>query len=147
MPDLQDLVSEYCGSDQFLFLDPMIKPHAEVLLSQWCQIAGDEINTASIDASLKKMATVDVPLEVKKALPHLLKAFFEHISSTGRLPQASQWIDTINLIEQDYINKFRDDGSVRGETFAKKYTDVGRNDPCPCGSGKKFKHCCMKLIA
>ena len=22
------------------------------------------------------------------------------------------------------------------------YTNVGRNDPCPCGSGKKFKHCC-----
>jgi hypothetical protein len=21
---------------------------------------------------------------------------------------------------------------------------VGRNDPCPCGSGKKFKHCCMR---
>lgn len=20
---------------------------------------------------------------------------------------------------------------------------VGRNDPCPCGSGKKHKHCCM----
>ncbi len=20
--------------------------------------------------------------------------------------------------------------------------DVGRNDPCPCGSGKKFKKCC-----
>ncbi|EKE21092.1 MAG: hypothetical protein ACD_7C00360G0001, partial [uncultured bacterium] len=21
---------------------------------------------------------------------------------------------------------------------------VGRNDPCPCGSGKKFKKCCGK---
>jgi SEC-C motif len=21
---------------------------------------------------------------------------------------------------------------------------VSRNDPCPCGSGKKYKHCCMK---
>jgi hypothetical protein len=21
---------------------------------------------------------------------------------------------------------------------------VGRNDPCPCGSGKKFKACCMR---
>src|SRR5262249_53323904 len=21
---------------------------------------------------------------------------------------------------------------------------VGRNEPCPCGSGKKFKHCCGK---
>ncbi|ECE8508711.1 YecA family protein, partial [Salmonella enterica subsp. enterica serovar Enteritidis] len=20
---------------------------------------------------------------------------------------------------------------------------VGRNDPCPCGSGKKFKQCCL----
>ncbi|HRR90272.1 MAG TPA: SEC-C metal-binding domain-containing protein, partial [Eubacteriales bacterium] len=22
--------------------------------------------------------------------------------------------------------------------------DVGRNDPCPCGSGKKYKNCCGK---
>lgn len=21
---------------------------------------------------------------------------------------------------------------------------IGRNDPCPCGSGKKYKNCCMK---
>jgi hypothetical protein len=21
--------------------------------------------------------------------------------------------------------------------------DVGRNDPCPCGSGKKYKKCCL----
>ena len=21
---------------------------------------------------------------------------------------------------------------------------VGRNDPCPCGSGRKYKHCCGK---
>jgi hypothetical protein len=20
---------------------------------------------------------------------------------------------------------------------------IGRNSPCPCGSGRKFKHCCM----
>jgi hypothetical protein len=24
------------------------------------------------------------------------------------------------------------------------YRDVGRNDPCPCGSGKKFKKCCLE---
>lgn len=24
----------------------------------------------------------------------------------------------------------------------KKGPKVGRNDPCPCGSGKKYKHCC-----
>ena len=26
----------------------------------------------------------------------------------------------------------------------KKSTKVGRNDPCPCGSGRKYKQCCGK---
>jgi uncharacterized protein len=25
---------------------------------------------------------------------------------------------------------------------ADKNSKVGRNDPCPCGSGKKYKDCC-----
>jgi hypothetical protein len=24
---------------------------------------------------------------------------------------------------------------------------IGRNDPCPCGSGKKYKQCCLKVIS
>jgi hypothetical protein len=28
------------------------------------------------------------------------------------------------------------------ETFRRQDLRVGRNDPCPCGSGKKFKKCC-----
>ena len=28
------------------------------------------------------------------------------------------------------------------ETFRRESPKVGRNDPCPCGSGKKFKKCC-----
>ncbi|MGB1398058.1 MAG: SEC-C metal-binding domain-containing protein, partial [Planctomycetota bacterium] len=23
---------------------------------------------------------------------------------------------------------------------------IGRNDPCPCGSGKKYKKCCLNLL-
>ncbi len=29
------------------------------------------------------------------------------------------------------------------ETFRREQPKVGRNDPCPCGSGKKYKNCCM----
>jgi hypothetical protein len=28
------------------------------------------------------------------------------------------------------------------EPFVREEPKVGRNDPCPCGSGKKYKHCC-----
>ena len=27
------------------------------------------------------------------------------------------------------------------ENDPKTWGNPGRNDPCPCGSGKKFKHC------
>ena len=33
-----------------------------------------------------------------------------------------------------------DQGTVRRVT-----PKVGRNEDCPCGSGKKYKHCCGKL--
>lgn len=29
-------------------------------------------------------------------------------------------------------------------TYKRERPKVGRNDPCPCGSGKKYKNCCMK---
>jgi len=28
--------------------------------------------------------------------------------------------------------------------MARKPPKVGRNEPCPCGSGKKFKKCCLE---
>lgn len=32
------------------------------------------------------------------------------------------------------------------EEAKEKVAPVGRNEPCPCGSGKKFKHCCGKNL-
>ena len=34
------------------------------------------------------------------------------------------------------------DGSEKGRTVRNKDKKVGPNDPCPCGSGKKYKKCC-----
>lgn len=36
------------------------------------------------------------------------------------------------------------DGEVRGEPQRRATPKVGRNEPCTCGSGKKFKKCCGK---
>lgn len=33
-------------------------------------------------------------------------------------------------------------GTVQGATVVREGPKVGRNDPCPCGSGKKYKQCC-----
>ena len=42
---------------------------------------------------------------------------------------------------QMFTNK---DDSVAKEPVKNTEPKVGRNDPCPCGSGKKYKNCCGK---
>jgi preprotein translocase subunit SecA len=49
-------------------------------------------------------------------------------------------------IEREQVAKPMDtggDGSLKSKGV-KSDKKVGRNDPCPCGSGKKYKHCCGK---
>ncbi len=53
----------------------------------------------------------------------------------------------INHHEKSYFRKINGtwyfvDGQVVPETYVRATPKVGRNDPCPCGSGKKYKFCC-----
>ena len=54
-------------------------------------------------------------------------------SSTTVLYKSKAFSKTLGIIEED-IEK----PDLEGVDLSK----VGRNDPCPCGSGKKFKKCC-----
>ena len=45
--------------------------------------------------------------------------------------------------EQSPMAQVASGGDTRVKKHAKvKGKKVGRNEPCPCGSGKKYKHCC-----
>ena len=38
--------------------------------------------------------------------------------------------------------RFIDGEIYTGEPYVREEPKIGRNDPCPCGSGKKYKKCC-----
>ena len=48
-------------------------------------------------------------------------------------------------IEREQVAKVtgtnKDDSAPKGP-YVRKTAKIGRNDPCPCGSGKKYKQCC-----
>jgi uncharacterized protein len=48
------------------------------------------------------------------------------------------------VIAIDQFWKGRRHGALppTGQTVSGSTAKVGRNDPCPCGSGKKYKRCC-----
>ena len=35
--------------------------------------------------------------------------------------------------------------TVPQQPIRREGAKIGRNDPCPCGSGKKYKHCCGRI--
>ena len=39
------------------------------------------------------------------------------------------------------------EGAMKVKTIVRETAKVGRNDPCPCGSGKKYKKCCGAGVA
>jgi hypothetical protein len=41
------------------------------------------------------------------------------------------------------IGEIQPNGSLRVTSVDEKRAEVGRNDLCPCGSGRKFKRCCL----
>jgi SEC-C motif-containing protein len=46
--------------------------------------------------------------------------------------------------KKDGVWFYHDGAMIKPETVVRTGDKVGRNDPCPCGSGKKHKKCCGK---
>lgn len=75
--------------------------------------------------------TIEVDLE--KLYFNMLDAKAEYLYTL------SQWEGIFSLEKRKEIQKrYRDSVTVRNEN------KIGRNDPCTCGSGKKYKKCCGK---
>ena len=73
----------------------------------------------------------DIKTDVVKILLNIHKAGEVRRKETVRITEAS--LENVNNLDQD---------TVRKETVKNEEPKIGRNDPCPCGSGKKYKQCC-----
>jgi uncharacterized protein len=52
----------------------------------------------------------------------------------------------MNIYKYFRVPKVEEEDRVRDSTtYHRIAPKTGRNEPCPCGSGKKFKHCCGRL--
>jgi len=77
-------------------------------------------------------------------------AFFEHEGEDVQLHEVSrfrkekdgQWVYVDGDAHTHPANEDVEHAHAKPETFIRSEAKVGRNDPCSCGSGKKFKKCC-----
>ena len=79
-----------------------------------------------------KTESFDMFQELNTAIRRKVAAEIFHVTIAQEAPQPSRRTFT----------SAKDQAPSR--PAASRRDRVGRNDPCPCGSGKKYKHCCMK---
>jgi preprotein translocase subunit SecA len=91
------------------------------------------------------VASAAHPVGTNGAHPTMLEAAPREIHVPTRQPST-----TIDALEKEFARKKQRElaaasmagGSAAGPTNQRRTGEkVGRNDPCPCGSGKKYKKC------
>ena len=83
-------------------------------------------------------AMVDnIKVDITKSLLHLEKADNVQRKEAAEITDASLKDTAISLVDGSITPK---EGGVN-KTVVNAEPKVGRNDPCPCGSGKKYKNC------
>jgi len=93
----------------------------------------------------RQVDNVRIALEDSDAI---IKRFIEnaekYYEATNRGELADQHGEIVGTPEIIALMKERDEIGLEimsGATAPRKSSKVGRNDPCPCGSGKKYKKC------
>ncbi len=95
---------------------------------------------------MKKLIGVRLDEETLNSVDELLKL---HKNSLPRVENFSDMlrfiIDVgINELKSKFYNTQAKESQLNEEFVNDVIQKVGRNEPCPCGSGKKYKHCCGK---
>ena len=100
----------------------------------------------------KKIASIDYAWE--KPISQNNPALREESTQSDSAPAALELFRRILKDDSSYAKKIADHfemvrAYVRTEEYKapllqNKTAKCGRNDPCPCGSGKKHKKCCLR---
>ncbi|MAG32765.1 MAG: hypothetical protein CL908_17940 [Deltaproteobacteria bacterium] len=87
----------------------------------------------------------------RKDLPDLLDDFLMTVAAAEVAGEAWAWSSAIDAARGGFLETLSDPDRATPaarpshQPYQRPGTRLGRNDPCPCGSGKKYKHCCLRL--
>ncbi|MGR8999593.1 MAG: DUF1186 domain-containing protein [Gammaproteobacteria bacterium] len=119
------------------------------------KIYPEELHDVLVDCFEREL--VDTDMINKDDLDHSMRLGKEQTLAKLKTNRHTQFIDDV-ISEMEWWACFDPEPpSTRSKTFpsagfdfhrptnnASKKTKIGRNDPCPCGSGKKYKKCCLQ---
>ncbi len=139
--------SEFAESDAARPLPEEARARAPEILSAFLAAActrsgGMEglSGTHLLDAFLEDLPKLRVPESLRPEIPGMACAFLGHLEASGRLAQGRALAKALAAASPAYLEA----SSGKPKPIRRAGAKLGRNDPCPCGSGRKYKTCCLR---
>jgi len=93
----------------------------------------DDMNRKSVSVLMRGQIPMREPEEVRQAAPERKTDYSKYRTQKDEISESRRVQGQVASRDTRELQKT---GPIRAEKT------VGRNDPCPCGSGKKYKNCC-----
>lgn len=147
---IDNWVSDFLIDDAGDRVAPALAPHAQAILVAFLrhacsirQVTPDAIEEEDIRAGLLDgLRSLAIPDPVQDQVPQLVGDFLADLQRRGRLADGESHQHLVQALKEGYLRGQR--GEV--ESIDRVASKIGRNDPCPCGSGRKYKKCCLDLL-
>lgn len=140
-------VSDYLDRPHARDLVGRVGPEAASVLSAFLEAACHGRAPADLDAEsvahafLGHLPALVLEPARRAAVPELVASFLGDLEDVGRLSDGRLLAAHVRASAP----AFRERASGKAPDLTRKAEKLGRNDPCPCGSGRKYKQCCLKL--
>lgn len=104
-------------------------------------IEPDEVEEDDLKrALLERIARLNLPEAARPDVPALCALFLTQLEVEGRLGGGRVLGAYVRALKDSYLEA----ASGKKKPVVRPGSKIGRNDPCPCGSGKKYKTCCLR---
>ena len=141
MNDIAATLMEHPEDFEALFLERVVKGKTYTIVDEWCEgyLRGVALAAAQWDSAGQEMAILLAPI----------RAFTGETHWRGHDLGENEKENTRKAIEPNvreihaYWLMRRSENTASSQPVRRSEPRVGRNDPCPCGSGKKYKKCCL----
>jgi hypothetical protein len=144
---IENWVGDFCGGDAARAFASGTREYAPELLAGFlagaCEVRGvepEELEEGDLKPALLKLAKLQLPESVKAEVPGLCAALLTELETQGRLGGGRLMGAYVRALREG----FAEAASGKAKPIKNPGSKIGRNDPCPCGSGRKYKKCCGK---
>ena len=140
MNDIAATLMEQPEYFEALFQERVVKGKTYTIVDEWCEgyLRGVALAAEQWDSAGQDMAVLLAPIRAFTGATRWRGHDLDR-NETEKLQQAIE--PSVREIHAYWLVRRSENESPMQPV--RRQLRVGRNDPCPCGSGKKYKKCCL----